>query len=84
MQMQQAYRSINCLVYLRFKPVYKSEGHRFEFCPVRLNPSTRFAARVGWVAGRGFCYVFIASFSGHQTNYHKSYHNNTCSTIDFS
>ena len=45
---------------------------------------SRFAACARWAAGRDFCYVFIASFSGYQTNYHKSHHNNICLKLDFS
>ena len=53
----------------------------FSLCCWKIS---RFAACAGWVAGRDFCYMFIASFSGHQTNYHKSYHNNICTALDFS
>ena len=45
---------------------------------------SRFAACARWAAAREFCYVFIASFSVHQTDDHKSYRNNICSTPDFS
>ena len=45
---------------------------------------SRFAACSRWAAEREFCYVFIASFSGHQTDDHKSYHSNICTALDFS
>ena len=48
-----------------------------------LKRLSRALASMSEVGVRDFCYSFRILFPSRQTNYHKTYHNNSCSTPDF-